>query len=84
MSSAPTFVARFADGEVTRMTTHTPLDPLDVGRGVKLARHAYRSRKKLTAPTPAIVEAHFEQDGSTIATYDAVTLADVCESQKDE
>jgi hypothetical protein len=78
MSSSPTFVAHFADGEVTRMTTHTPLTPLNVARGVKLARHAYRSRKKLepTAPTSEIVEARFEQDGSTLATYDAATLAD--------
>jgi len=29
----PTFVAHFADGEITRMTTHTPPDKLDVGRG---------------------------------------------------
>jgi hypothetical protein len=80
MTNSPTFVAHFADGEVTRMTTHTPRAPLDVNRGVTLACHAYRSRKKLepTAPTPAVVEARFEgQDGGTLATYDAATLAAV-------
>jgi hypothetical protein len=32
----PTFVARFADGQVTRMSTFTSLDKLDYGRGVRL------------------------------------------------
>ena len=36
-NSSPTFVARFADGEVTRMTTHTSLTTLDVDRGVRLS-----------------------------------------------
>jgi hypothetical protein len=79
MPESPTFVAHFADGEVTRMTTFTLRDPLDVGRGVRLARHAYRARKNLkpAAETPAIVEARFEQDGGTLATYGAVTLATI-------
>jgi hypothetical protein len=66
--SGPTFVARFADGQSTRMSTHTLLVKLDVGRGMRLARHAYSSRtgKK----PPAILEAHFEStDGEILAEY---------------
>jgi hypothetical protein len=44
MTNSPTFIARFIDGETTRMTTHTKLDKLDVRRGVRLSQHAYRSR----------------------------------------
>jgi hypothetical protein len=73
MSNAPTFVARFDDGTITRMTTSTPLAKLDVARGVKLARWAYRSRQQ--CEPPAIIEARFEQDGTTLATYDAGALA---------
>jgi hypothetical protein len=75
-NSSPTFVARFADGEVTRMTTNTSLTTLDVDRGVRLSHHAYRLRKKLgpTEPAPPIIEACFEHEGSTLATYDAAAL----------
>jgi hypothetical protein len=45
-AESPTFIARFADGETIRMTVATPLDALDVRRGVKLARQAYESRCK--------------------------------------
>jgi hypothetical protein len=73
MASSPIFIARFADGEVTRMTTHTQLDKLDVGRGARLARHAYRSRTG--REPPAISEAFFEDtDGTRLATYDAEAL----------
>jgi hypothetical protein len=46
----------------------------DVGRGVRLARHAYRSRTG--AEPPAIIEARFERTdtGECLATYDAKTL----------
>jgi hypothetical protein len=40
----PTFVARFADGEIMRMTTYTSLTTLDWGRGAALARAAWESR----------------------------------------
>jgi hypothetical protein len=66
MSDSPTFVATFDDGEVTRMTVHQGLDNgrLDVGRGVRLAQWAYRSRMGLQcdppADTPAIIEARYE------------------------
>jgi hypothetical protein len=92
MTESPIFVARFADGEVTRMTTYTSLTALDVGRGVRLAHHAYRSRKKLgsMAPTPPIIEARFErliakrgqESWETLATYDAAALADWAHEQK--
>jgi hypothetical protein len=55
--SGPTFVATFADGEITRMTTHCP-NGLNLGRGVRLARSAYRSRMR--REPPAMSEAHFE------------------------
>jgi hypothetical protein len=73
--SSPVFVARFADGELVRMTVyHETVDrKLDIGRGVILARHAYRSRMK--KEPPAIIEASFERDGETLASYDADALA---------
>ncbi len=56
MNESPTFVCEFSDGETTRMTTWcASLKNLDVARGVRLARHAYRQRKR--AEPPAIVTA---------------------------
>ena len=72
----PTFVAEFADGEVTRMSTFTSLEKLDWGRGERLAQAAYGSRwrrvRRIRADfiepvLPAIVSAHFEQDGIVLA-----------------
>lgn len=78
--TSPTFVARFADGEVTRMTTHTSPYKLDVGRGIRLSRSAYRARKQLKpeTPTPEVVEASYVSalDGSTLKAYDAAALAE--------
>jgi hypothetical protein len=71
--SSPTFVAKFADGVTTRMTTFTPRDKLNVWRGVRLAHAAYRSRTK-REPVP-IVEAHFERNGAVLAEYRAEQLA---------
>jgi hypothetical protein len=71
--SSPTFIAKFADGEITRMSVFTSTAKLDVNRGVHLSRHAYRSRKK--KEPPAIVDARFEQEGQTLKTYDADALA---------
>jgi hypothetical protein len=57
---SPTFVATFADGEVTRMTVFGTPDNVDVERAKRLARYAYdESRTKKTLP--AFVKAHFEQ-----------------------
>ena len=73
----PTFVAKFADGTVTRMSTFTSLENLDWDRGVRLSQAAYQSRWRarhrvpyavdFVAPVPpAIVAAHFEQDGKVL------------------
>lgn len=71
----PSFIATFADGERTRMTVFTRLDKLDVARGVRLARHAYRSRTKREPTT--IIEARFERHGIELARYTAEQLAEV-------
>ena len=86
MPSSPTFIARFVDGEVVRMTTYhddkrKTLD-LDLERGVRLARWAYLSRKrqdrsrKKQGPV-LMTEASFECLGETLATYTAEQLAEV-------
>jgi hypothetical protein len=54
----PTFVAHFADGQVTRKSTFTSLVKLDYDRGVRLSEAAYESRTK-QVPV-AIVASHFE------------------------
>src|SRR6266702_7313405 len=70
----PTFVAHFADGQMTRMSTFTSLEKLDVERGIKLSHAAYETRRRLkqtgtNAVVPPIVSAHFEQDDKVLATY---------------
>ena len=67
MSTSPTFVATFADDEVTRMSVFTSREKPDGGRGVCLARAAYESRMKQAAPP--IVEALFERDGEVLEHY---------------
>ena len=76
MPISPTFVAQFADGEITRLTTYTSLDKLDVARGLRLARHAYSSRTGKKKP-PAVVAARFERNGATLKEYAAKELKDV-------
>jgi hypothetical protein len=72
--SSPTFVAEFADGVTTRMTTYCASDKkLDVARGVRLARHAYQQRTG-NAP-PALVKAHFERNGEVLKSYDSAELS---------
>jgi hypothetical protein len=71
----PTFVAHFADGQVTRMSTYTSLAKLDWQRGVRLAQAAYESRARCkpngtNAFAPPIISAHFEQDGNVLAEYE--------------
>jgi len=63
----PTFVARFIDGTTTRMSTFTSLKKLDWERGERLSRAAYRSRFRTHNDPPAIIAAHFEQDGVVLA-----------------
>jgi len=78
----PTFVCEFADGTTTRMSTFTSLERLDWERGKRLSQAAYESRWRtrqrahhagFVAPLtmlPAIVSAHFEQDGKVLAQYE--------------
>jgi hypothetical protein len=70
--NSPTFVATFADGEVTRMTTFQSGKTLNLSRGVRLARAAYESRAKQTPPP--IVEAHYERDGEVLESYERKQL----------
>jgi hypothetical protein len=64
----PTFRAEFADGTVTRMTTFTSLEKLDWDRGERLSIAAYQSRRGTHNAPPAIISAHFEQDGVVLGT----------------
>jgi len=64
----PTFVAKFSDNEITRMTTHRTPTKLDLGRGVRLSQAAYEARTGISPP--AIVEGHFENhDGEILQRY---------------
>jgi hypothetical protein len=68
---SPVFVARFADGEVTRMSIFHSADreSFDLPRAVRVSRDAYEVRKR--QPAPAIVEGSFINpvDGTTLKTY---------------
>jgi hypothetical protein len=75
MNESPTFIAEFADGEVTKMTTFSSIKKLDVERGIRLAKHAYEQRTG--KEPPAMVAARFEQDGQLLASYSAVDLDDL-------
>ena len=75
MNESPVFIAQFADNQTTRMTTFLSGKTLDVERGVRLARHAYRSRMKKEPPT--MVTARFERDGKVLETYNAIDLEDI-------
>jgi hypothetical protein len=48
MSHSPVFVATFNDGTQTRMTVWHDSEHkiLNLDRGIRLAQHAYRSRKQ--------------------------------------
>src|SRR5262249_47315237 len=63
----PTFVAKFADGTITRMSTFTSLEKLDWDRGERLSLAAYQSRFRTCEAPPAIISARFEQDGKVLA-----------------
>jgi hypothetical protein len=78
---SPTFVARFADGTVTRMTTYCEPKTFDPARGIRLAWAAYDSRKK-QAP-PAITEAHFERD-SEISWWRSIKKMTASREQTDQ
>jgi hypothetical protein len=72
MTDSPTFVAHFADGEVTRMTVYCEPGKLDVGRGARLAQHAYRSR--MGREPPAIIAANFEHTDGRSKSVEAEAL----------
>jgi hypothetical protein len=76
MTDSPTFVATFNDGTQTRMTVwHDPeRKALNLDRGIRLAQHAYRSRKQ--QEPPLIVAAAFERNGEILASYTASEFAD--------
>jgi hypothetical protein len=76
MSHSPVFVATFADGTETRMSVFHDLEhkTLNLDRGIRLAQHAYRSRKQ--QEPPLIVAAHFERDGEILASYTASEFVD--------
>ena len=84
MSDSPTFVAVFddgtVDGTVTRMTVYQSSAKLDFGRGVRLARWAYRSRKR-TDHVPSIKAAHYE-DGETGAVLVTLTGKDIAAEER--
>jgi len=67
MAHSPAFIATFNDDTQTRMTVwHDPEHKaLNLDRGIRLAQHAYRSRKG--QEPPLIVAAHFECDGEILA-----------------
>jgi len=77
--SSPTFVATFADGTITRMTTHCPDGQLDLGLGARLSRAAYESRKK--QKPPAMTGGHFEMpqngDGRAVVVLRLCTASEL-------
>jgi len=76
MTNSPIFVATFNDSTETRMTVwHDPeRKTLNLDRGIRLAQHAYRSRKQ--QEPPLIVAARFECDAEIVASYTASDFAD--------
>jgi hypothetical protein len=70
------FVATFSDGTQTRMTVwHDPeCKTSNLDRGIRLAQHAYRSRKG--QEPPLIVAARFERNGEILVSYAASEFAD--------
>ena len=79
MTTSPTFVAKFSDGVVTKMTCRCKPGSLDLRRDIVLARLAYRSRTKGKEP-PSIVVAFFQEpfkpDGKVLREYDEKEIAD--------
>jgi hypothetical protein len=91
---SPTFVATFADGTTTRMTTNCEAGKqdaaakmkLDLGRGIRLSQAAYESRKK--QPAPALVKGHFEavpngDTGRILRAYSAKELSNATTPTKE-
>ena len=65
----PVFVARFADGQVTRMSCYCLSDEaLDWGRGQRLSIAAWEQRQRWPDESiaPPIIECWFERDGERL------------------
>lgn len=77
-AASPVCIARFADGEVTRMTVWSASGAPDVSRGIKLARHAYRSRTK--REPPPIAKMHFEANGVALLVLTSAEIAQLVEA----
>jgi hypothetical protein len=75
MNNSPTFVATFADGEITRMSVwQGSRKTLDLARAVRLAQTAYVNRMKRDPPT--ITEGQFVDGNNDVVTsYDAAQIA---------
>jgi hypothetical protein len=72
--TSPTFVCKFSDGVVTKMTTHCSPDNLDPQRGIVLAQAAYQSRTQGKQP-PSIAYARFQTlDGVVLHEYDITDI----------
>jgi hypothetical protein len=76
MTDSPVFVATFDDGTQTRMTVwhDSECKALNLDRGIRLAQHAYRSRKG--QEPPLIVAGRFECNGEILASYTASEVVD--------
>jgi hypothetical protein len=74
-----TFVARFDDDVVTRMTTFCADGNFDLRRGLSVARAAYESKTGSNKP-PRIVAAKFIEPGyddTILKEYDAEALEEI-------
>lgn len=93
MTTSPTFVAEFADGEVTRMTCHCSTRRLDPAQGVRMSIGAYEIRSRRRAReanrktntefvVPKILAGRFESvEGEVLAQYSAEQLAEIIACQ---
>lgn len=79
----PTFVAEFANGETTRMTTFTPLHRLDFARGVRITHAAMgvrvSHRPELLEGSETNVKGWFEFDGNKLGELPATKKCDGAE-----
>jgi hypothetical protein len=93
MTTSPTFVAEFADGEITRITCHCAPDKLDPAQGVRMSIGAYEIRSRRCAReanrktntevvVPKILAGRFESvDGEVLVEYSSECLAEIMKRQ---
>ena len=77
----PTFVAKWMDGEVTRMSIHCTDDNPDLVRAVRVSWAAYQSRTKGQSICHVIQDGRFERDGQCIHAYGQVFVPDYLNGQ---